>query len=32
MFDLTSAHHTEMCFVLTQALEDLAVRERDHAA
>jgi hypothetical protein len=31
-FDLTSDHHAEMYFVLTQALEDFAVRERDQAA
>jgi hypothetical protein len=31
-FDLASDHHAEMYFVLTQALEDFAVRERDQAA
>jgi len=31
-FDLTSDHHAEMYFVLTQALEDFAVRRRDQAA
>jgi hypothetical protein len=31
-FDLTKDHHAEMYFVLTQALEDFAVRERDEAA
>ena len=31
-FDLTSDHHAEIYFVLTQALEDFAVRERDQAA
>ena len=31
-FDLTNDHHAEMRFVLTQALEDFAVRERDQAA
>jgi hypothetical protein len=31
-FDLTSDHHAEMYFVLTQALEDFAARERDQAA
>jgi hypothetical protein len=31
-FDLTNDHHAEMYFVLTQALEDFAVRERDQAA
>jgi hypothetical protein len=31
-FDLTDDHHADMRFVLTQALEDFAVRERDRAA
>jgi hypothetical protein len=31
-FDLTSDHHAEMYFVLIQALEDFAARERDQAA
>ena len=31
-FDLTNDHHAEMRFVLTQALEDFAVREREQAA
>jgi hypothetical protein len=29
-FDMTNDHHAEMYFVLTQALEDFAFRERDH--
>jgi hypothetical protein len=31
-FDLTNDHHSEMYFVLTEALEDFAIRERDQAA
>lgn len=31
-FDLTNDHYAEMRFVLTQALEDFAVKERDQAA
>jgi hypothetical protein len=30
-FDLTKDHHSEMYFVLTEALEDFAVRQRDQA-
>jgi hypothetical protein len=31
-FDLTKDHHAEMYFMLTQALEDFAIKERDEAA
>ena len=31
-FDLTKDHHSEMYFVLTEALEEFAIRERDQAA
>jgi hypothetical protein len=31
-FDMTNDHNAEMFFVLTQALEDFAARERDQAA
>jgi len=31
-FDLTNDHHAELYFVLTQALEDFAAKERDQAA
>jgi hypothetical protein len=31
-FDLTNDHHSEMYFVLTEALEDFAIRQRDQAA
>lgn len=30
--DLTNDHRSEMYFVLTDALEDFAIRERDQAA
>jgi hypothetical protein len=31
-FDLTKDHHSEMYFVLTEALEDFALKQRDQAA
>jgi hypothetical protein len=31
-FDLTNDHHSEMYFVMTEALEDFAVRQREQAA